>query len=523
MPTKYRVLGTQPGMVNGSTTTIVSPQNGKPTILFLLLATSIGRKISVTEIHEVVWAGATHSPLNPRNAIQGLISNLRSSEIPVKTDKNHDSYYLPGDTTDVDALLLAQLASSAKRELASGAAESALAQADAALQHWSGPIMRSFSESSRGTVISERFQVAHDVAVLAKAQALVALRRPQEAVDLVEGEIHQGDLRDPEAWTELIRAVWANGDRDRSRAILGNAEIALRKAGTPIPDSLVAVGQMVRDRSLAIVSDEPSEGNPRVTVRELLPHDSQLQLDRIDPADVHEQLLTELLDNTPCHPNFHVFFVSGVSAAGKDTIVALAHDRVAHLHRFEVLRKYTTRPKRTGEQEYSISVDDSAFESLLRSGQVAFPYVKRTALYGFDALQLTDAMRRGGRLVAVFTEVDQLPTVANAMTARLIENTPIFVEADFEYVVDRTRFRGFTDLEMRSRVESIRQDFSRMARRPDFSSEYRFVKNGNNRALEDAISDFLEIVESVGSAQSRNTPKGGFVTEVGKPTARTGY
>ena len=392
----YRVLGAQPGMVDPATGELTAPPNGKPTTLFLLLAASIGRKISVNEIYEVVWADAVHAPLNRKNAIQGLISNLRSSGIPVETDKNRESYYLSGSVEDVDATLLAHLASSAKKNLVSGVTEDALAQADAALEQWSGPMVRSFANSSRGSVITERFQAAHDVAVLVKAEALIALGRPNEAAELVEAEIHEGDVRDPEAWTQLVRAVWENGDRDRARTIIGNAEVALRKAGVPIPESLAVVSLAVHDRALTVVSEGKRSANARAAIRELLPRDTQLQLDRIDPADVHEQLLTELLENTPCHPDFRIFFVSGVSAAGKDTIVALARDRVAHKYRFEVLRKYTTREKRTGEQEYSLSVDDSSFESLLRSGQIAFPYVKRTALYGFDALQLTDAMKRGG-------------------------------------------------------------------------------------------------------------------------------
>jgi hypothetical protein len=95
-----------------------------------------------------------------------------------------------------------------------------------------------------------------------------------------------------------------------------------------------------------------------------------------------------------------------------------------------------------------------------------------------------------------------VPEIANAMNDRGISTTPIFIQVPQEHLLRRVLFRNLPPEEVQQRVRSIYHDFREMARRKSFRDEYTFICNGDDRALEDALEELINLAESkIGSQQ----------------------
>lgn len=526
---RYRVLGPVPGAVgedwHGRPALEDPPDGDKPledaaltvgknTLAFLLLACRIGRRVTVREFENVLWPDSGYLPADPRNAVQAAMVAVRKeikhhltyvgigSDGPKAPDiiQQHsydDTYLLQGELTHVDAHLLSALSVDAQKSLASGDAEGAIKHARAALVFWRGPLFADFSRSGEGAPLVRRFERAHNKAFLVLAEATARTGRPDESVNLIRDRIDQSS-GDPELWELLLRALWTTGQKTEARDTIPEAEAAIRQQGHALPDSFQRIRHAIdaaNDTELVLGSARPKV-IVRTPIREDLPEDSRRALLKVDPNARGDEAFDNLVSGPKPHPNFHIFLVGGVSAAGKDTLVTFAANRVTAANRFEQLRKFTTRPQRGGEPKYSITISGSRFEDLLDDLQLLWPYEKRDQWYAFDCLQVEDAMQFGRRLVAIFTEVDRVPSVLDRFAGKAIPATGVFVDATIEAAYDRSRFmRGFSAEEIITRINSISDDMGRIKRRSSFRDEYVFVQNSNTNALDSAVDSLVEILE----------------------------
>ena len=166
-------------------------------------------------------------------------------------------------------------------------------------------------------------------------------------------------------------------------------------------------------------------------------------------------------------------------------------------YELEILTKYTTRPLRPSEPEYTRHTTDDEFLRKHRTGDLLFPYSKRNARYAFDMNQFLNAISNGTPLVTVFTDLIRVPPIVQAMNERGFPTTAIFIEADLGHLGRRIMLRGLPPEEVARRMKSIDQDLREMSNRRTFKDEYSFIRNGDDRAFEDALWDLMVLVKSV--------------------------
>lgn len=215
--------------------------------------------------------------------------------------------------------------------------------------------------------------------------------------------------------------------------------------------------------------------------------------------DVREQVAQtlSLLAGERAAPRFCWAIISGPSSAGKDVLSYVAVQKLQQRYGLTFLKKLTTRPRRPSEPDYVQQLDDSEFEKRCRSGAIMFPFRKRTFRYGFDAKQFREAMGEGTPLLSVFTEFDLVPAVAEAMNAAGVRTQAYLIRTERVDVLRRVLFRNLPPSEVASRITSIEQDYQEIDDRPNLSSEYLFIENGDGTAFRKASAQLTDALRQL--------------------------
>lgn len=210
-----------------------------------------------------------------------------------------------------------------------------------------------------------------------------------------------------------------------------------------------------------------------------------------------QQVLDEILSTSPSAPEFRFFTLSGISAAGKDSLVRRAR-RIADYENavsFSVMTKLTTRNRREFEEDYSQSVTAEEFISSLECGDLIFPYEKRGSLYAFRTHDLRTCMANGRKLLAVFTQIELVPKVYGAFKAHGLSMIPVFIRANSNSAMQRTEGRNFSLDEQAARRDSITLDLESIeARGSQFVGEYIFIDHTNDNAQNYALEQLLMVI-----------------------------
>lgn len=210
--------------------------------------------------------------------------------------------------------------------------------------------------------------------------------------------------------------------------------------------------------------------------------------------DVREQVeqTLSLLAGERAAPRFCWAIISGPSSAGKDVLSYVAVQRLQQRYGLTFLKKLTTRPRRPSEPDYVEQLDDAEFEKRCRSGEIMFPFKKRTFWYGFNARQFREAMAEGTPLLSVFTEFDLVPAVAEAMNTAGVRTQAYLIRTEKSDVLRRVLFRNLPPSEVASRITSIEQDYQELEDRQALISEYVFIENGDGTAFRNASAQLTE-------------------------------
>ena len=197
---------------------------------------------------------------------------------------------------------------------------------------------------------------------------------------------------------------------------------------------------------------------------------------------------------TGASKNFRFVILSGLSAAGKDTILAILEANLSGEFPVEVLTKYTTRPKRIYEAPYSKAISESEFQKFEKQKSLIYSYKKRRARYGFDREQFERCVAEGDLLFSVFTQFDLVPKVAKNLRDQGLNPIPIFLKVSRDHLERRTILRYLEDADKAVRAWSIRSDLHGLDARHAFDDEYVVLANGDDKGVEGTAKEIEEII-----------------------------
>jgi len=505
----FRILGPQPGVLLEGSDELVTPAKLDMQMALALLATKIDTELHRDLLAEIVLPDSPYVSIaellrQKHNVarVSASVGWLRKAlpdgdeRMPPRRTKGGATYYkLIGSQKEVDAWVLVEAKAHAERSLKARDFSAAIVAARHGLSLWVGPLRhRYFETTTAGKQIAELVMKACESLYDLLTDAAIGLNDdlPGAVQELERQLMARSEFRDRIAYN-LIRLHRANGDDAEARRLRVGLNV------DNLPEDWA--------RRIDEAPDDVTSGSPDVTIPDdslttSLPPEMQVSIRQLDPTNRAQTSLMEMLSTTQIHPDFRLFIVSGVSAAGKDTLVATASDEATIAQKFEILTKYTTRPPRTNEAGYSRSVGWDEFLRLVGNGEVAFLYEKRQEMYGFDLPQLERAMSQGSKVVAIFTEFDQVPEARALLNAHGAVVVPILINADFQTARRRTKLRQFSQEEQAERIESIMDDVARMSTR-SIEDEYVVIPHSNDYGFNGALKQLRRILDGTDPKAAR--------------------
>ena len=199
----------------------------------------------------------------------------------------------------------------------------------------------------------------------------------------------------------------------------------------------------------------------------------------------------KVLDGVKPHKRFKWFIISGASSAGKDVLTEMILFNLSTSYNLEVGKKYTTRDRRPGESANVEALSEQEFDLFEKQKKILFPYTKRHHRYGLNAEQHRRNISAGIPMVTILTHLEIVPTVVGMLNNKGIKTFPIFIEVPKKHLNRRVKFRNLEATDVAERIKSIDQDLNDIKRRKNFRSEYKIIKNGDNRAFDDVANELV--------------------------------
>lgn len=150
-----------------------------------------------------------------------------------------------------------------------------------------------------------------------------------------------------------------------------------------------------------------------------------------------------------------LFCVLGESSSGKDSLVSKLSERTEHT----AICSYTTRPRRDGEGDTHIFVDDMAYEKMFSEGKIA----AFTEISGYKYWTTTDQLYQNSYYIIDYDGLKTLRALKlpNLRLVSIYVNVPEFVRKE------RAMKRGDKPEVYRKRCLSERDQFRQMKKDMD--------------------------------------------------------
>lgn len=506
----FRIMTTNPGvLLDGQGKLKEAPSTDKA-IAMAMLAWKIGDRVHRRTLANLLLPVSEHVSVGELLAQKHNVSRISTAaswlrevlpdgeaRVPKRLVFGGESYYqLLGSQDEVDAWVMMTCRAHAEEAIKAGKYPTALAAARDGLALWEGPLHHKFFEKTEeGRNLRALLDGCHSDLFGLFADAVIGRGGDlTDSIRFLEQALNEEE--ESSVALSLIRVLRAAGrEADAERL----AAPILKSGSDELKQS---VAKLFVDETTV---EEPTDDS---LMRSMVPS-IQIRVAQIDTANHSQRTLMALLEKTTIHPDFRLFVISGVSAAGKDSLVATAiKDELKLAQSPVMMTKYTTRPGRPNEAGYSQSLSEEEFVDKVEAGGMAFLYEKRKKLYGFDLPQLQRAMTDGTKLIAIFTEFGQVPEVRRIFGKHGAVVVPILINVDLKTAIRRTHLRPFTIDEKNERVQSIIEDMQRMTGRA-ISEEYVVIEHSNDHAFDTALTQLVGVLNGTDESAStflRNHP-----------------
>jgi predicted ATPase/DNA-binding SARP family transcriptional activator len=227
-------------------------------VLLTLLALNAGRVVSAGQMAGQIWPD--DPPGNPGNALQTLVSRLRSAGFRDVIESHPAGYRLAVPPEAVDVMMFEALAAQGRRALAGGEPETAVQALRAALAAWRGQALADAAGYDFADIAAAK---------LAELRLSVLADRIEAEMELGEGASLVGELRalvsaDPLAERPralLMRALYAAGRQAEALAVYAEArELLADQLGVDPSARLEQVYLRIlrgEERAAAVAEDQP--------------------------------------------------------------------------------------------------------------------------------------------------------------------------------------------------------------------------------------------------------------------------
>ena len=240
--------------------------------LLAVLATNANQVVSKSELIDAIWG--TEPPASANGSVHTYVAGLRRALEPARKSfqvlvSAGSGYTLQLDPYDIDAEQFTQRRQAARRMLATGDREGALAELDRALRLWAGTPLGSvggpFADIERQRLLELRLDVVEE-----RADVLLGLNRSGELVSELTRMLDDNPLRESTR-ALLIRALHQQGKKAEA--------LAIYRSGAKLLDDRLGVepGPVLRQLHDTLLDvDTPVERpNSLRVVPSQLPHDTR--------------------------------------------------------------------------------------------------------------------------------------------------------------------------------------------------------------------------------------------------------
>lgn len=180
--------------------------------------------------------------------------------------------------------------------------------------------------------------------------------------------------------------------------------------------------------------------------------------------------------------NGRLIAVVGASGVGKDSLLALARERLADQPRLRFVRRHITRPADAGGETH-VAVDRATFDARLAAGDFALYWDSHGLCYGIGR-DIDDWLAAGDTVVYNGSRA-HLPLAR----ARYPSLAVIAVTARAETIARRLLQRG---------RESTADIAARLTRQPPLPAGLPLVEVANDGELADAVDAFIAALSRLG-------------------------
>lgn len=193
------------------------------------------------------------------------------------------------------------------------------------------------------------------------------------------------------------------------------------------------------------------------------------------------------------NPSFTTVLISGPPASGKSTLI----NRLCKKHYPEhsstaILKKYTTRPRRTEEFDEFTFCTPEEFE---QHNKIIFPYLRFGYLYGFCGEHLYKLANSDMFVFCVSSDFETTKKMKHFLETRGAKVKAVFLYARLQDLIKRISRRSMSENDLKIRVASIKKDLEYFRKnKTSFNKTYdHIINNSNTCSIDDVVNQVFTL------------------------------
>jgi len=470
----------------------------KPKMLLAILASEVGRVVSVDRLVASLWPG--EAPDTAAHAVQVYVSQLRKALGRETIETRPPGYALALDAGIVDVHRFARLVREGHEALAGGDAAGASSVLREALAFWRGPALADFTYEPFAQNEIARLEELRSVALEERIDADLALGRHAELVPELEARVEAEPLRErPRA--QLMLALYRSGRQaDALAAYRGARQTLVEELGIDPGPELRTLEAAILRQDESLLPPEAAAAAPAMQFRRLV---------TVLFVDVVESMaLADVLDPEALSRVLGSFFaaVSEAIVRHGGTVEKYAGDAVMSV--FGIPAAHEDDALRTARAALDIRGAVAALNERLADARGVGLEV-RIGMEAGEVVTTPDDMRQRlvtGEAVGVASKLEQAASageiVVGEVAARLIDHAARLEElGELSIKGKREPVRSFRLLELQDVAPAFerRLDAKLVGRRRELAALRRSLK----KALEENAARVALVVGAPGVGKSR--------------------